>query len=300
MAEGSEIVTVGVIGGSGLYEIEGLTDVEEIILDTPFGATSDAFIVGTLEGVRCIFVPRHGKGHRHLPTEVPYRANIWGLKKLGARHVLSISAVGSLRVDIEPGHLVVPDQLIDRTRARPSSFFGDGCVGHVQFSEPYEQGLRTELLAAVNTVGAKVHDGGTYVCIEGPTFSTKAESNLYRTWGCDLVGMTNLPEARLAREAELAYVTLALSTDYDCWYEGHDEVSVESVIAVIEQNVSTAKDVIREMCKRLAALGHVQWPSHTALGHGMAVMTPGERIPPETRRRLQLICGDYVWPGEQL
>ncbi len=299
MAEGTGIVTVGVIGGSGLYDIEGLTDVEEITLDTPFGSTSDAFVVGTLDGVRCVFVPRHGKGHRHLPTEVPYRANIWGLKKLGAQHVLSVSAVGSLREDIEPGHLVVPDQLIDRTRGRPSSFFGEGCVGHVQFGEPYEQGLRKELLAAVREVGAEVHDGGTYVCIEGPTFSTKAESHLYRSWTCDIVGMTNLPEARLAREAELAYATLALSTDYDCWHEGHDEVSVESVIAIIKQNVATAKAVIRTLCRRLAALGHVQWPAHTALGHGMAIMTPAERIPPETKRKLQLICGDYVWPGEQ-
>lgn len=300
MAEGTGIVTVGVIGGSGLYDIEGLSDVEEVSLDTPFGSTSDAFVVGTLEGVRCVFVPRHGKGHRHLPTEVPYRANIWGLKKLGVRSVLSISAVGSLREDIEPGHLVVPDQLIDRTRTRPSSFFGEGCAAHVQFGEPYEQGLRAELLAAVGEVGAKVHDGGTYVCIEGPTFSTKAESHLYRAWGCDIVGMTNLPEARLAREAELAYATLALSTDYDCWHAEHGEVSVEAVIAVIKQNVATAKSVIRALCRRLAALGHIQWPSHSALGHGMAVMTPAERIPPETRRRLQLICGDYVWPGEQI
>lgn len=299
MAEGTGIVTVGVIGGSGLYDIEGLTEVEEVTLETPFGATSDAFVVGMLEGVRCVFVPRHGRGHRHLPTEVPYRANVWGLKKLGARHVLSISAVGSLRADIEPGHLVVPDQLVDRTRSRASTFFGEGCVAHVQFGEPYEQGLRAELLAAVRSVGATVHDGGTYVCIEGPTFSTKAESHLYRSWGCDIVGMTNLPEARLAREAELAYATLALSTDYDCWHEGHDEVSVESVLAIIRKNVTTAKAVIRTLCTRLAAQGHVQWPSHSALSHGMAVMTPAERIPPETRRRLQLICGDYVWPGEQ-
>lgn len=289
-------ITVGIIGGSGLYDIDGLTDVEEITLDTPFGPPSDPFIVGTLEGARCIFVPRHGRGHRYLPAEVPYRANIWGLKKLGARHVVAVSAVGSLREDIAPGHLVVPDQLIDRTRGRTESFFGDGCVGHVQFGDPYEPGLRAELLAAVREVGATVHDGGTYVCMEGPTFSTRAESHLYRSWGCSIVGMTNLPEARLAREAELAYATLALSTDYDCWHQ--EEVSVEAVIAVIKQNIHTAKEVVRAVCRRLTALGQISWPAHTALGHGMAVMTPPERIPPATRERLALLIGDYLWPAE--
>jgi 5'-methylthioadenosine phosphorylase len=296
MADGTGPVTVGIIGGSGLYDIEGITDVEEVALETPFGPPSDAFMVGTLEGTRCVFVPRHGQGHRHLPSEVPYRANLWGLKKLGVRHVIGVSAVGSLREDIAPGHLVVPDQLIDRTRGRASTFFGEGCVAHVQFGDPYEPGLRAELLAAVGEVGAQVHDGGTYVCIEGPAFSTRAESKLYRAWGCDIVGMTNLPEARLAREAELAYATLALSTDYDCWHE--EEVSVESVMKIVRQNVHTAKDVIRALCRRLAALGHVTWPSHTALGHGMAVMTPAARVPPETKARLDLIVGHYLWPAE--
>lgn len=292
-------VIVGVIGGSGLYDIEGITDLEEVELETPFGAPSDAFITGRVEGVRCVFVPRHGRGHRFTPTEVPYRANIWGLKKLGVQHVLSVSAVGSLRADIEPGHMVCVDQFIDRTRDRASSFFGDGAVGHVQFGDPVEENLRQVVLGAAREVSGKtVHDGGTYVCIEGPTFSTRAESELYRQWGADVVGMTNLPEARLAREAELAYTTLALSTDYDCWYAGHDEVSVESVIAVIKANVSAAKAVIRETCVRLGDLGAVTWPAHKALGGGMAIMTAPDRIPPAARARLDLLLGSYLWPSE--
>lgn len=292
-------VVVGVIGGSGLYDIEGITDLEEITLDTPFGAPSDAFITGRVEGVRCVFVPRHGRGHLLTPTEVPYRANIWGLKKLGVQHVLSVSAVGSLRADIEPGHMVCVDQFIDRTRDRASTFFGEGAVGHVQFGDPVEEKLRQIVLSAARDVSGKtVHDGGTYVCIEGPTFSTRAESELYRQWGADVVGMTNLPEARLAREAELSYATLALSTDYDCWYAGHDEVSVESVIAVIKANVSAAKDVIRETCVRLGALGPVTWPAHQALSGGMAIMTAPDRIPPATRTKLDLLIGSYLWPSE--
>lgn len=292
-------VVVGVIGGSGLYDIEGITDLEEITLDTPFGAPSDAFITGRVEGVRCVFVPRHGRGHRLTPTEVPYRANIWGLKKLGVQHVLSVSAVGSLRADIEPGHMVCVNQFIDRTRDRASTFFGEGAVGHVQFGDPVEEKLRQIVLSAARDVSGKtVHDGGTYVCIEGPTFSTRAESNLFRAWGADVVGMTNMPEARLAREAELAYTTLALSTDYDCWYAGHDEVSVESVIAVIKANVSAAKDVIRETCVRLGALGPVTWPAHQALGGGMAIMTAPDRVPAATRAKLDLLIGSYLWPSE--
>lgn len=294
----SEIV-VGVIGGSGLYDIEGIEDLEEITLETPFGAPSDAFICGRLEGVRCVFVPRHGRGHRFLPSEVNYRANIWGLKKLGARHVLSVSAVGSLEAEVEPGHLVCPDQFIDRTRGRQGTFFGEGAAGHVQFGDPISPELRQILLDAARSVSSTtVHDGGTYVCIEGPTFSTRAESNLFRSWGCRVVGMTNLPEARLAREAELAYATLALSTDYDCWYEGHDEVSVESVIAVIKQNVASAKRVLRAAIKTLAERGHETWPAHQALSGGMAVMTAPECIPEPTRRKLDLLVGKYLWPEE--
>ncbi|MCA9540098.1 MAG: S-methyl-5'-thioadenosine phosphorylase [Myxococcales bacterium] len=292
-------VTVGIIGGSGLYDIAGIRDLDEVIIDTPFGSPSDAFITGRLEGVRCVFMPRHGRGHRLLPHEINYRANIWGLKKLGVRHVLGVSAVGSLRQEIAPGHLVVPDQIIDRTRTRISTFFGEGCAGHVQFGDPFENNLRRVVLDAVGDVGAKVHEGGTYVCIEGPTFSTRAESELYRAWGCSIVRMTNVPEARLAREAELAYATLALSTDYDCWHGAEDEVSVESVLAIIRENVSTAKAVIRQVCKRLAAIGHVDWPSHSALGGGGAVMTSPARIPPETKLRLDLLLGHYLWPQEE-
>jgi 5'-methylthioadenosine phosphorylase len=227
---------------------------------------------------------------------VNYRANIWGLKKLGVQHVLSVSAVGSLREDIAPGDLVCPDQFIDRTRGRASSFFGDGVAGHVQFGNPVEEHLRQVLLESVAEVDAPHHDGGSYVCIEGPTFSTRAESELYRSWGCAIVGMTNLPESRLAREAELSYATLALCTDYDCWHEGHDEVSVEAVVATIQKNVNTARNVIRALCRRLGEIGPVVWPAHQALAGGMAVMTSPEAIPPEAKERLDLLIGRYLWP----
>jgi 5'-methylthioadenosine phosphorylase len=289
----SEVV-LGVIGGSGLYDIEGFNSLEEVKLETPFGAPSDAFIVGELEGVRCVFVPRHGRGHRFTPSEVNYRANIWGLKKLGVQNVLSVSAVGSLKVEIEPGHLVCVDQFVDRTRGRVESFFGDGVVGHVQFGDPVEEAFRQVVLTAAGEAGATVHDGGAYVCIEGPTFSTRAESNIYRSWGASVVGMTNVPEARLAREAELGYTTLALCTDYDCWHEGHDEVSVETVIATIHKNVASAKDVIRLVCRQMAALGPVEWPAHNALAKGMAIMTAKALITDEARARLDLLIGEYI------
>lgn len=291
-------VTLGVIGGSGLYEIEGLTDIQEIELETPFGAPSDAFITGKLGDVRCVFVPRHGRGHRFTPSEVNYRANIWGLKHLGARFVLSVSAVGSLRGDIAPGDLVCPDQLLDRTRGRASTFFGDGVVAHVPFGDPLCLNLQALIYAAAQETPATVHNGGTYVCIEGPTFSTKAESELFRRWGCSVVGMTNLPEARLAREAEMAYATLALSTDYDCWHSGHDDVTVEAVVAVVKRNVATARAVIRGLCARLAELGEVEWPAHRALAGGGAVMTAPDRIPPEAKARLDLLLGRYLWSEE--
>lgn len=296
----AETVTVGVIGGSGLYDIEGIRDLEEVTLETPFGAPSDAFITGQLEGVRCVFLPRHGRGHRLMPSEVNYRANVWGLKKLGVRHVVGVSAVGSLREDIEPGHLVCPDQLIDRTLGgRARTFFGDGVVGHVQFGDPYSPELRAILLEEARAVGAAtVHDGGTYVCIEGPTFSTRAESELFRSWGCAVVGMTNLPEARLCREAEMAYATLALSTDYDCWHQTHEEVSVESVIAIIRQNVATAKAVIRGVCRRLAALADDTFAAHGALAGGAAIMTASALVPAATRERIDLLFGRYLWPKE--
>jgi len=286
-------VVLGVIGGSGLYDMEGFTAQEEIQLETPFGDPSDAFIVGELEGVRCVFLPRHGRGHLFTPSEVNYRANIWGLKKLGAQYVLSVSAVGSLKADISPGDLVCVDQFIDRTRGRVESFFGDGIVGHVQFGDPVEERLRQIVLGVAQQVDARVHDGGTYVCIEGPTFSTRAESHLYRSWGASVVGMPNVPEARLAREAELAYTTLALCTDYDCWHEGHDEVSVETVVATIKKNVASAKDVIRLLCRAMSEMGPIDMPAHHALANGMAIMTHPDRFPEKSRARLELLIGSY-------
>jgi 5'-methylthioadenosine phosphorylase len=292
---------IGILGGSGLYEIDGITDLEEVVIETPFGAPSDAYIVGTLEGVRCAFLPRHGRGHRFTPDEVNYRANIWGFKQLGVRHIISVSAVGSLEEGVEPGHMICVDQFIDRTRTRKNTFFGDGCVGHVPFGEPIEEGLRQVLLqAAKSKSGTVVHDRGTYVCIEGPTFSTRAESELFRSWGARVVGMTNVPESRLAREAEIAYATLALCTDYDCWHDGHDDVSVESVIAVVQKNVVAARQVLKEAVRLMAPEVDTVWPAHQALAGGMAVMTRPDVIPEPTKRRLDLLVGRYLWPEEQV
>jgi 5'-methylthioadenosine phosphorylase len=279
---------LGVIGGSGLYEMEGLADVERVSLETPWGQPSDEIVVGTVDGTRTAFLPRHGRGHRYLPTEVPYQANLWALKRLGCEFVLSISAVGSLKEEIAPGHLVVVDQFIDRTTSRPRSFFGGGVVGHVPFGDPVCPSLRPILLDAARETNAIVHDRGCYVCIEGPTFSTRAESNLFRSWGASVVGMTNLPEARLAREAGISYATLALATDYDCWHDS--EVSVEAVIAVLKQNVATAQRVIRGVAGRLAGAGAPKMsPWKHVVEH--AVMTSKEAIPVDARRRLQLILG---------
>ena len=283
---------LGVIGGSGLYAMDGLTDVREVPVHTPFGAPSDALIVGRLGDVELVFLPRHGRGHRYTPSEVPYRANLWALRSLGCRWVLSVSAVGSLEAGVAPGDLVVVDQFLDRTRGRPNTFFGEGCVAHVSFGDPVCPALRDMLLEAARTTDKTVHDGGTYVCMEGPAFSTRAESNLYRSWGCRVVGMTNLPEAKLAREAEMSYATLALSTDYDCWYEGHDDVTVEAVVAVIRDNVAAAQQVIAALAPRIAAYAGPQPPAWSALRH--AIMTDPARIPPETRAKLDLLIGPYV------
>lgn len=295
----SEVV-IGVIGGSGLYDIEGIEGVEEISLDTPFGAPSDAYITGRLEGARCVFLPRHGRGHRLSPSELNFRANIWGMKKLGVQHILSVSAVGSLRAEIEPGHMVCVDQFIDRTKGRPSTFFSDGIVGHVEFADPIEENLRQVLLGAARACGATVHDGGTYVCMEGPAFSTRAESHMYRSWGANVVGMTNVPEAKLAREAEIAYATLALSTDYDCWHEAEEDVSVDAVLAVIRKNVAMARSIIRVSVQRLAEMGPVTWPAHGALAGGGAIMTATDLIPEETRHKVDLLVGRYLWPDRQI
>jgi len=281
---------IGVIGGSGLYEMEGFTDIEEVRLETPFGEPSDVFITGTLDGTPMVFLPRHGKGHRLLPTEVNFRANIYGMKKLGVERIISVSAVGSMREEIVPGHIVIPDQFFDRTVERTATFFGEGVVGHVQFSDPVCGDLSEVLYEAAATVGAPVHRGGTYICIEGPNFSTRAESNIYRSWGVDIIGMTNVSEARLAREAEICYGTVALATDYDCWHEEHDDVSVEAVVAIIKKNVATARKIIREAAKHLG--GQRICPCRKALEY--AIMTDRTLIPEETRKKLDVIMGQYL------
>ncbi|AMV71962.1 methylthioadenosine phosphorylase [Desulfuromonas sp. DDH964] len=282
---------IGVIGGSGLYEIEGLTEIREVVLETPFGAPSDAFICGVLDGVQMVFLPRHGRGHRLLPSEVNYRANIYGMKQLGVGRIISVSAVGSMREEIVPGHIVIPDQFFDRTQGkRASTFFGNGVVGHVQFADPVCGELSAALYDAAKTVGATVHRGGTYICIEGPNFSTRAESNIFRSWGVDVIGMTNLPEARLAREAEICYGTVALATDYDCWHSEHDDVSVEAVLAIIEQNVATARNIIRTVVPQLAAA------PGCGCGEALryAIMTRRDLIPTETRRQLAPLLAKYL------
>jgi 5'-methylthioadenosine phosphorylase len=284
-------VRIGIIGGSGLYDMEGLTDVREVRVATPFGDPSDALITGRLGDAELVFLPRHGRGHVLTPTEVPYQANIWALKSLGVGWIISVSAVGSLREEIVPGHLVVVDQFIDRTRNRPNTFFGEGCVAHVSFGDPVCKALRAMLLDAARATGAVTHDGGTYVCMEGPAFSTRAESNLYRSWGASVIGMTNLPEAKLAREAEISYATLALSTDYDCWYEGHDEVSSDAVVAVIHKNVAMARRVIGEVVTRIQAFDGPP-PHHEALK--TAILTQRDKIPTATRVKLDLLIGKYL------
>ena len=283
-------VVIGVIGGSGLYELEGLRNIEEVRVQTPFGEPSDALITGTLGEARLVFLPRHGRGHRYLPSEVPYRANIYALKMLGVEQIISVSAVGSMKEEIVPGHMVLPDQFIDRTTGkRANTFFGDGIVGHIQFANPVCPVLNDSLAQAARQVGATVHKGGTYICIEGPTFSTRAESMLYRSWGVDVIGMTNLPEARLAREAEMCYATVALATDYDCWNESHEDVSVESVIAIMHENIETAKRIVAAAVNVIVS----ERTCSCAQAAQYAVMTDPKRFPSETRKKLDLIIGKY-------
>jgi len=239
--------SVGVIGGSGLYSMEGLRSVREFRVRTPFGSPSDAIVVGTIDGIRVAFLSRHGRGHRLNPTEINYRANIYALKSLGVSRVISVSAVGSMKESIKPGDVVIPDQFIDLTKRRPSTFFEGGIVAHVAFGDPVCGGLTRALVATATGLGATVHDGGVYVCMEGPQFSTKGESRLYRQWGVDVIGMTNMPEAKLAREAELCYATMALATDYDCWHETEEDVTVEAILATLHRNVELAKRILREI-----------------------------------------------------
>ncbi|MEO6589247.1 MAG: S-methyl-5'-thioadenosine phosphorylase [Pyrinomonadaceae bacterium] len=289
-----EQVKIGIIGGSGLYQMPELTDVKKVEVDTPFGKPSDAFVIGTLEGERVAFLPRHGRGHKLTPTELPYRANIYAMKLLGIGYVLSVSAVGSLREDYAPTDFCIPDQFFDRTcaRAEESTFFGNGIVGHITFSHPVCEELGDILEASCKTVkDLKIHRGGTYICMEGPAFSTKAESNVYRSWGMDIIGMTNLQEAKLAREAEIAYATLALVTDYDCWYEGHDDVSVEMVIEYLTKNVRNAQLVLKEAVKRVAAK---QTPNPFEGATKSAIFTAPELWNPETAKKLDAIIGKYA------
>jgi 5'-methylthioadenosine phosphorylase len=282
---------IGVIGGSGLYNLEGLEQVEEVRLETPFGEPSDNYITGVLSGVKMAFLPRHGRGHRLLPSEVNYRANIYGMKQLGVQRIISVAAVGSLREEIVPGHIVIPDQFIDRTKSeRAATFFGNGIVAHVGFADPTCPCLSARLYQAARDAGATAHKGGTYICMEGPAFSTRAESNMYRQLGGDIIGMTNLTEAKLAREAELCYGVVALSTDYDCWHEGHDAVTVDQVVATMQKNVATAREIIRNAVKE--SVLNCSCSCNTALQN--AIMTDRNTIPGETIQKLGPIVAKYL------
>jgi 5'-methylthioadenosine phosphorylase len=283
---------IGIIGGSGLYQMPELTNIEEVSVDTPFGKPSDAFITGTLEGVRVAFLPRHGRGHRLLPSELPFRANIYAMKMLGVERILSASAVGSLQEKYAPLDMVIPDQFFDRTRARAheSTFFGEGIVAHITFAHPVCDELGDVLQKACGATDVRAHRGATYVCMEGPAFSTLAESNLYRLSGMDIIGMTNLQEAKLAREAEICYATLALVTDYDCWHEEHDAVSVETVIENLNKNVRNAQVIMREAVKQLSSR-----PRTCKCGEALknAIFTAPDLWPAETKRKLEAIIKKY-------
>jgi 5'-methylthioadenosine phosphorylase len=281
---------IGIIGGSGLYSMPGLTEIREEKVTTPFGDPSDSFILGNLEGRKVAFLARHGRGHRLLPSELNFRANIYAMKQLGVERIVSVSAVGSLKEEHKPTDFVIPDQFIDRTFLRTSTFFGDGVVGHVAFGDPVcatVAGAAAEACTSSNVVGKQ---GGTYVCMEGPQFSTKAESNLYRSWGADVVGMTNLQEAKLAREAEICYATVAMVTDYDCWHPDHDSVTVDQIVAVLHQNAENAAKVVRATVAALPAERNCA----CATAAKFAILTQPSAIPAEARERLKLLFGKYL------
>lgn len=287
-------VKIGVIGGSGLYQMEALTDMQEVRVETPFGDPSDALIIGKLDEVPVAFLARHGRGHTLMPSELPFRANIYAMKSLGVEYLISASAVGSLKAEAKPVDMVVPDQFIDRTKNRVSTFFGEGIVGHISFGDPVCNNLAQVVGDAVesqNLEGVTLHRGGTYVCMEGPAFSTKAESNLYRSWGATVIGMTNLPEAKLAREAEIAYATLAMVTDYDCWHPDHDSVTVEMVIGNLQKNAVNAQKVIKEIVRRLNENPPAS-EAHSALK--FAVITPLDKAPAATKEKLSLLLNKYL------
>jgi 5'-methylthioadenosine phosphorylase len=287
-------VRIGIIGGSGLYKMESLKNIEEVNLNTPFGDPSDALIVGDLDGNKVAFIARHGRHHHLTPSEVPYRANIHAMKQMGVEYLISASAVGSLQAEVKPLDLVLPDQFLDRTKSRASTFFGEGIVAHIAFGEPICHQLQQVLADSIDSLqlpNVTCHKGGTYVCMEGPAFSTKAESNMYRQLGGTIIGMTNLPEAKLAREAEMAYATLALSTDYDCWHPDHDSVTVEMVIANLGKNAVNAQRVIQEAVKRIST-NPFKSVAHSALQY--AIITQMEHANPETKKKLELLIGKYL------
>lgn len=285
---------IGVIGGSGIYELENLTGVEEVRVETPFGPPSDAYVVGELDGIKMVFLARHGRGHRILPHEINYRANIFGMKTLGVQWLVSLSAVGSMREDIRPGDMVVVDQFFDRTHGRASTFFGGGIAAHVAFGDPVSPVLARVLHQAASEVlageDAVVHRGGTYMVMNGPQFSTRAESNIYRQWGVDVIGMTNLPEAKLAREAEISYATLALCTDYDCWHDEEEAVSVDAVLAVLRKNAERARRVVA------AAVTKIPQEHECIAARALenAIITPVEEISEEAKQKLAPIISKYI------
>jgi len=281
---------IGVIGGSGLYNMDALEDVKAVSVKTPFGDPSDEYITGRLGGVKMVFLPRHGKEHRFLPSEINYRANIFGMKKLGVTAIISVSAVGSMKEEIHPGDMVIVDQFFDRTKSRASTFLGSGVAGHVEFARPVCSSLSEVLYEAAKEAGATVHMGGTYVCIEGPQFSTKAESLIYRSWGVDVIGMTNIPEAKLAREAEICYATIALSTDYDCWHEEEESVTVEMILETIKNNVAMARDIITTAAPKAGN----ECSCGCAEAMSYAVVTQRDAIPAETKEELAIIFGKYL------
>ncbi|MCL6092718.1 MAG: S-methyl-5'-thioadenosine phosphorylase [Actinomycetota bacterium] len=280
---------IGVIGGSGFYEL--LENPQEMQVTTPFGDPSDVIALGKIAGREVCFLPRHGKGHRIMPTDLPFQANILALKQLGVEWIISASAVGSMKEEIKPGDIVIPDQFIDRTRQRRSTFFGDGCVAHISFADPVCGRLAAIVAEAGRHAGATIHEGGTYVCMEGPQFSTRAESLVYRSWGVDVIGMTNLQEAKLAREAEICYATMALATDYDCWYEGEEDVTIAQVIETMNNNVDMAKKIVETAVPRIPET-RTECGCATAMQYG--VMTDPAAIPAATKEKLKDIIGKYI------
>jgi 5'-methylthioadenosine phosphorylase len=287
-------VKIGIIGGSGLYQMSALNNVREVSVNTPFGKPSDNLIVGELAGVKVVFLARHGRNHHLTPSEVPYLANIYAMKQIGVEYLISASAVGSLQAEVKPLDLVLPDQFIDRTRSRTSTFFCEGIVGHIAFGNPIcakLSGILAESIDSLDLPEITLHQGGTYICMEGPAFSTKAESNMYRMLGGTIIGMTNLPEAKLAREAEIAYATLALATDYDCWHPDHDHVTVDMIIANLHKNATNAQQVIQETVRRLGGNLFVS-EAHSALKY--AIITPMDKVPEATKQKLELLLKKYL------